>query len=240
MSSDNPSPWSDPTGANPPSSYPAPGEAPQPPAPPPFPAPVEFPVGAATMPPPAPFAAPDASYTPAYQQTPIADPYAGSQPVSGYPGSPAYPPPAGQQVYPPPQSGAGYGGYGGYGAQPPVAYYPAAYVPKAKTNGLALTSMILGIVGVVMLICYGIGGLIGIVGAILGHVAKRQIRERQEGGDGMALAGIICGWIAAGISLLIIAGLILLFTVADTSGSSSSDFDDTFRFLLAKISLLGV
>jgi len=234
MSSDNPSPWSDPTSP----SYPVPGEAAQPPAPPPFPAPAEFPVGGAATPAPAPFAAPDAGYTPAYQPAPTPDPYAAGQPVSGYPG---YPPP-GQQVYPPPpQSGAGYGGYGGYGAQPPVAYYPAAYVPKPKTNGLAISSMILGIVGCVMLFCYGIGGFIGVVGAILGHVSKRQIRERQEAGDGMALAGIICGWIAAGISLLIIAGLIMLFAFADTtgSGSSYSDFDDAFRFLLAKVSLRG-
>jgi hypothetical protein len=72
--------------------------------------------------------------------------------------------------------------------------------------------MVTSIVGIVLLICYGIGVPIGIVGAILGHVARRQIRDRQEAGDGMALAGVIIGWIAAVLGLL--GAALIVFIIA--------------------------
>jgi len=55
------------------------------------------------------------------------------------------------------------------------------------TNGLAIASMIVSILG------------FGPIGAIMGHIARRQIRERNEQGDGFALAGIIVGWVTTAI-----------------------------------------
>jgi hypothetical protein len=105
----------------------------------------------------------------------------------------------------------GYGGYGGYGAQPAV-YPPGLFQPTGPppqtTNGMAIASMVVSIAGAVLLICYGLGGIVAIVGAILGHVARRQVRERREAGGGMALAGVIVGWVSAALGLAI-AGLIL-------------------------------
>jgi hypothetical protein len=72
---------------------------------------------------------------------------------------------------------------------------------------MAIASMTTSIVGLPLLMCYGLGLPVSIVGAILGHIAKRQIRERGEPGDGMALAGIIMGWIGAALGLLGVAGL---------------------------------
>jgi len=103
---------------------------------------------------------------------------AGPYPPSPYPPSPyAYPTepvtaPAYQ--YPP----AAYGAPPGYG--PPVIMNPA-------TNGMAIAALICSVVG------------LGPLGAILGHVARRQIRQTGEQGDGMALAAIIVGWIYTGI-----------------------------------------
>jgi hypothetical protein len=77
---------------------------------------------------------------------------------------------------------------------------------------MSIASLVVSLVGLVALVCYGGGGLLGIVGAILGHVARRQIRERGESGDGMALAGIIIGWAAAAIGVIIVA-LIVIFVV---------------------------
>jgi Domain of unknown function (DUF4190) len=82
------------------------------------------------------------------------------------------------------------------------------------TNGLAIASMVVSLVGALALVCYGVGGLISVVGAILGHVARRQIRERGEGGDGMALAGVIVGWIATALGVLIVIGVVALFVWA--------------------------
>ena len=71
-----------------------------------------------------------------------------------------------------------------------------------RTNGLAIASLILSILG------------FSIVGAILGHVALSQIKRTQEAGSGLAIAGIILGWVSfAGflLVLIIIAGISLSF-----------------------------
>ena len=64
--------------------------------------------------------------------------------------------------------------------------------------------MVTSIVGAATLFCWGLG-------AILGHVARRKIRNSGEGGDGMALAGIIVGWIvlALGIAGAVLVGIAL-------------------------------
>jgi hypothetical protein len=96
-------------------------------------------------------------------------------------------PPAGYQAYPPPPYGYGYA--------MPVA---------APTNPLAITSLVLSCVGVMM-------GITAPIGAILGHVARRQIRQQGGQGDGLALAGIITGWIATGLWVLLITVQVILF-----------------------------
>jgi MFS family permease len=77
---------------------------------------------------------------------------------------------------------------------------------------LAIASLAVSIAGLVMLCGYGIGGIVGLVGAILGHVARRQVRERGENGSGLALAGIICGWIAVALGVVAIGFLVWVFT----------------------------
>jgi len=57
--------------------------------------------------------------------------------------------------------------------------------------------MVLGIVWL-----YWIGSVLALV---FGYVARRQIRERGDNGDGMAIAGIVLGWIWIG--LLVIAAI---------------------------------
>lgn len=86
-------------------------------------------------------------------------------------------------------------------AQPPYGY---GIPPAPKTNGLAIASMI------VSLSSFGFCGLSGIVGAIMGHIARQQIRETREAGDGMAVTGIVVGWIlfslfALGVGLVILS-----------------------------------
>lgn len=107
--------------------------------------------------------------------------------------------------------------YGTPAAAPPgygYGYPQYGYPPAPKTNSMAVASMVISIIGAAGLCAYGVGGLLGIVGAILGHVARRQIRDRGEAGDGMALAGIIVGWVALGIGILTIGALIVVFMIA--------------------------
>jgi hypothetical protein len=140
--------------------------------------------------------------SPTSGQPTYVDPVSGQptyvDPVSGqpvpYPDSGGY---AQQQPYP---TSPGYAGYPGYPA--------SVMVPTQSTNGMAIASLVVSLVGLVSLSCYGVGGIIGLVGAILGHVGKRQITERGEGGSGMALAGIIIGWITVAIGVAILAFLV--------------------------------
>lgn len=185
-----------------------------------------------------PYVAPSA---PAYDTAPF--PSSPEQPASAAPASeapayapPAYPPPA----YGAP-AGSPYGGPAGspygtpapspygapapspYGAQypvqttpgaPPVASYGYGAYPPKRTNGLAIASMILSIVGFIWILPF-LGGLIG---AIMGHFALGQIKNTGEDGRGMALAGIIVGW--AGVALIVAFVALLVIIGAFSSGAS--------------------
>jgi hypothetical protein len=125
------------------------------------------------------------------QPAPSGPPGPVEPPTTQVPGG--YPPsdyqPGAYPVTAVPSDPAGYGqtayGPAGYG-QPVYQTYPAAQ----PTNGLAIASMIIAILG------------FGPIGAIMGHIARRQIQERGEQGDGFALAGIIVGWVTTAFWLL--------------------------------------
>jgi hypothetical protein len=149
-------------------------------------------------------------------------------PVSGTPGygapgygAPGYDTPGyGTRGYGTPEYGTpGYGtagyatpGYGGpeYPTTPDQGYAVPMYPvggppPAAATNGLAIASLVCALAG--LLTC----GVTSFIGAILGHVAKRQIRERREGGEGLATAGIITGWIIFTLFVLVAIAYAILF-----------------------------
>jgi hypothetical protein len=139
------------------------------------------------------------------------DDYFAQRPAEpGTPPAPAAPPPyAGYGT--PPQYGTPppYGIPPQYGT-PPYGSYGYPYAPQ-KTNGLAIASMVVSIVSIVT--C----GLFGIAGAIMGHMARKQIRERNEEGAGMATTGIIVGWVITGLTILGIA-IWIIFVAAATGG----------------------
>lgn len=63
-------------------------------------------------------------------------------------------------------------------------------VPVQRTNGLAIAAFVMSLVG------------FGFIAAILGHVALGQITRNNEAGRGLALAGVIIGWISTGLVVL--------------------------------------
>ena len=81
---------------------------------------------------------------------------------------------------------------------PPVQ---VVHVPSPpRTNGMAVASMIVGIVWI-----WGIGSIVAL---FLGYSAKAQIDRSggMETGRGMAIAGIVLGWIGiAGLLLVILS-----------------------------------
>ena len=67
---------------------------------------------------------------------------------------------------------------------------------------MAVASLVLGILWI-----YWIGSILALV---FGYIARSQIRQRGEGGSGMAVAGIVLGWVGLGIlGLVIIPALVL-------------------------------
>ncbi|WP_144121701.1 DUF4190 domain-containing protein [Catellatospora sichuanensis] len=139
---------------------------------------------------------------------------AGHHPAVGHPTG-GWPQVAGQPVPPAGAPGQPYP----YGAYPPPGYGPYPYVYlQRRTNGMAIGAMVTALAGAIMLCFYGVPALIlGPLGAILGHVARRRIRESGEDGDGMALTGIIVGWIATALGVLIIAAVVALIVFSAES-----------------------
>lgn len=115
-----------------------------------------------------------------YQQQNEPPPQGYAQPVDP---QQAYAQPVYQQQYPPT----------GYGQQPP---YPYPYPPARQTNGMAIASMVLGIVWV-----YWIGSILAL---IFGYLALAEIRRSKQAGEGMAIAGIVLGWIGVGILVIVL------------------------------------
>ncbi|MCH7230226.1 DUF4190 domain-containing protein [Glycomyces sp. L485] len=99
---------------------------------------------------------------------------------------------------------------------PPMYGYPY-YQPPPPMNGMAIAAMILGIVGVF--------SPIGVLGLIFGMVAKRQIRERGERGDGFAVTGIVLGWIAVASIVFWALYIILIFTATGFVVNEITDYE---------------
>ena len=121
----------------------------------------------------------------------MTDPFA-APPPRDPDGPPAYgaPPQFGAPQYgapgygPPPYGGPGYGqppfGTPGYG-QPPYGYGQ----PRGGTNGLAIASLVTGILGFFF--------VTPILAIIFGVIGRKQAWQRGQSGSGLATAGIILG-----------------------------------------------
>ena len=80
-------------------------------------------------------------------------------------------------------------------------------VEPTETSPLAIISLVFGILSWVALPIIG-----AVIAIIAGHVARGQIREAHGAllGDGLALAGLILGYLSLALVLLVL-GLIVIF-----------------------------
>ena len=85
---------------------------------------------------------------------------------------------------------------------------PARALPSVPTSGLAVAALVSGVAGLTLLPLVG-----GILALVLGYMARRDIRDRPDevSGDGLALAGIIMGWISIG---LVVVGCLFFGAIA--------------------------
>jgi hypothetical protein len=116
----------------------------------------------------------------------------------------SWPPPGqGQQQWaPPPYGQPGYGPPPAYGPGP---YGPPAYPYRRPTNSLAIVSLVL-------IFVFAPAAL------VTGIIARRQIRQTHEDGDGMALAGIIVGGIATAFFVLLVVFWVIAFATLTGDG----------------------
>jgi uncharacterized RDD family membrane protein YckC len=115
-----------------------------------------------------------------------------------YPASPDRPPNSHLQGYPYPAPAA-------MGPSPPgwpMHGYWGSVPFAAKTNGLAIASLVCSIGGLLFV------GVPSVLGVILGFVSRSQVRRSagSQTGDGLALAGIIVGFAVIALWVALIVG----------------------------------
>jgi Domain of unknown function (DUF4190) len=148
---------------------------------------------------------------------------------AGQPGNPAFPQAAnlgyGQpQIQANPQNYArgpvaGFQQPAGYpqpGYQSGAPAWPAgAPYPAQKTNSLAVAALVCGIVQF-----FGFWLLGTIPAIVFGHMARNQIRQRNEQGAGLALAGLILGYVGVALSVI----LVIIIIIAAVHSSQSTGY----------------
>ena len=174
-----------------------------------------------------------------YPQVPASQPPGQAdyqQPGRGYsPPAPSYSPPAPDYSPPAPGYAAGSPGY-----LPPTAFSPAqnpqAYGPGVapgmpampgyqpvpqpgigrRTNTLAVTSLVLGVVQFVGWFIFLLPGLLAaILAIVLGFVAMKQVSRSGESGRGLAISGVVLGFLG-----IVVVGILIIVGYASVNGQS--------------------
>lgn len=118
----------------------------------------------------------------------------------------ATPPPAAIPGAPPPYPGAPALSHPHYQTPP--------YAPPRPTSGLAVTSLITGIAGIALSWTFVVL-LASVAAVITGHMALKQTRDNTAlGGRGMAIAGLILGYVGVAIlAFSIVIGIVSLMFI---------------------------
>ena len=91
----------------------------------------------------------------------------------------------------------------------PPAFRPVPLGPP-RTNAYAVASLVCGIAGTMI-------GLPAVPAVVLGHMARRRIRATGEQGDGLAVAGLVLGYVVTGLMLAFAALLVFVVVLAANS-----------------------
>jgi hypothetical protein len=116
-----------------------------------------------------------------------------------------------------------------YQASPvsPAFGQPTAYGMPQRTPGSAVVSLVFGILGILFLVLFFIlSPIFGLVAVICGHVSMGGIKRAggQLGGRGMALAGVIMGYLSIFIAIIIgIFAFVLVKEVLEQNGTKTPE-----------------
>lgn len=139
----------------------------------------------------------------------------GQPPSAGYPQAPGqgFPPAPGPSGYPTAPGPVGYGpGHGG--GQPPK-------------NGLGIAALVLGIASIPMgIFFFPVGIILGVLAVILGAVGMSRAKSGRATNRGVALAGLITGFLGAAIGIVFLVLTISVYSAcSDELGSSAPSVD---------------
>jgi hypothetical protein len=112
-----------------------------------------------------------------------------------------------------------YGELAALTADLPAGVLPAWPVPVYQappaTNSMAIASMVLGLAEFFTV------GLTALPAVICGHMARRQIKQTAERGDGLATSGLVLGYMAIIIWSIVIVGT-MAFAITHGGGGPAS------------------
>ena len=83
------------------------------------------------------------------------------------------------------------------------------YAGGRATNAMAIWSLATGIAS--WIVCPIVGSIVAVV---TGHIARSQIRRTGEEGAGMALAGLILGYVHLAVAAIVLVILVIVLIVA--------------------------
>ena len=112
-------------------------------------------------------------------------------------------------------------------AEPPQQqpWQPAPWQPAPRRmNPLAVVSLVFGVLQIGL---WFIGAAVAI---ITGHIARHQIRRTGDNGSGMALAGLILGYVGLALSVLALVGIVTAVVTIGPHQVQSGLRDDAHRF----------
>ncbi len=138
-------------------------------------------------------------------------------PSAGYsPGPPGYTPPTAFSPAENPQA-YGPGVAAGMPAMTGAAYQPMAQPGiSRRTNTMAVTALVLGVIQFVGWIIFLLPGLLAaILAIVLGFVSMKQMRRSGESGRGLAIAGVILGFLG-----ILVVGILAAVGVASVNSQS--------------------
>lgn len=117
----------------------------------------------------------------------------------------------------PPTSPAGYGPQMPPGPYPPPMYQQVVVAVGPPTSGSAVASLVFGIIGMLGGFCFF--GIPCFAAVLCGHVALVETKNGARGGRGLAVAGLIMGYlfVAPAIAVIVMGGFGALLPSGHTS-----------------------
>ncbi|BCI52959.1 cyclophilin [Mycolicibacterium litorale] len=101
---------------------------------------------------------------------------------------------------------------------PPPGYpprYPAGYPASRPTNAWAVAALVCAF-------------LFAPLGIVFGHVSLSQIKRTGEDGRGLAIAGLVIGYVMTALTVIVVVfGMLFLITVADSLNRVRTDDGST-------------